>query len=96
MKRAKKQAVIKEYIKHFLEEIWRLTPEETPYKIFYRETQKGVDDFLALSKDEIHELSYKTEDRDSARLTSVDTKRIRTLLHFKFFLLEQDLCPEDG
>ena len=50
MTRAKKQASIKEDIKHVLEEKWVLTPEEIPYKIFAREYQKGEMNSLSYSK----------------------------------------------
>ena len=95
MTRAKKQAAIKEDIKHFLEEIWALTPEETPYKIFFRKARLGIDDVPVLSKEEMHDLSHKTEDGDAVYLTSVDAGRIRMLLHFKRNLLEQDSYPDD-
>ena len=56
MTRAKKQAAIKEDIKHVLEELWGLEAEDMPYEIFARESYLGEDGFLFLSKEELHNL----------------------------------------
>ena len=94
MKTAKKDAAIKEGIKHVLEEIWRLIPEETPYKIFSREDRLGMYEVFFLSKEEMCDLSYKTEDSNTVHLTKVDAGRIRMLLHHKRNLIEQDSYPD--
>ena len=75
MTRAKKHTVIKELI-----ELWELTLEEMLYEIFSRENRLGIDDVLALSKEEMHGLSYKNEDGDAAHATSVDVGIIKMLL----------------
>ena len=54
--RDKKQAAIKEDIKHVLEQLWILTPEDTPYKIFAGEARLGAHDVLVLSKEYLREL----------------------------------------
>ena len=89
MTRAKKKAEIKEEMKHVLEELWGLTLEEEPYEIFAREARLGTDNCIVLSKEEMHDLSHKTEDGDSVHLISVDTGRIRMLLHYKRYFLEK-------
>ena len=58
-----------------------INTRKTPYKILAREFQNGVDDVLALSEEELHNLSHKTEDSFSAHPTSVDEGRIKMLLH---------------
>ena len=52
MPRAKKQAATKEDVTYVLEEIWGLTPEETPCEIFAREACWGIDEDFFLSKEE--------------------------------------------
>ena len=94
MTRAKKQATNKEDIKHALEDLWGLTPEDMDYEIFAIEHRLGVDDFLVLCKDETHDLLHKTYDCDAARLTSVDAGIIRLILHYKRHLLEKDFHPD--
>ena len=65
MARAKKQDETKEEIKHALEELWGLTPEEIPCKIFSREARLAIDEVYFLSKEEMHEISHKIEDSNA-------------------------------
>ena len=62
MTRAKKNSTTKEDIKHVPEELWGLTPEETPHKIFSREDHLGIKEVFSLPNEEMHDISHKTED----------------------------------
>ena len=52
------KAYIKEDIKHVLEELLGVEPEDVPYKIFSKEARLGIDYVLALSKEDLCKLSY--------------------------------------
>ena len=52
-KREKRRADIKEDIKHILEEVWDVFPEEPFYKIFSVAAQKGISHALKLPNDEL-------------------------------------------
>ena len=91
MVRAKKKAFIKEEIKHFLEELCGLPPEEIPYEIFTRESSLGACDVLVLHKEKLHGPSHRTEDSDAIHLASLDVGIIRMLLHFKSNILNKGL-----
>ena len=52
MTRPEIKATIKEDIKHVLEELWDVEPEDVPCKIFTREAKLKIDNFLVLSKEE--------------------------------------------
>ena len=51
LSRAQRKAIIKEDVKHVLEELWGYEPDGIFYKVFEREAKtRGVDDILALPK----------------------------------------------
>ena len=42
------KTTIKEKIKHVVEELWGVEPEDIPHKIFTRESKLGIDETLVL------------------------------------------------
>ena len=57
--RDKRRAENQEDINHLLEEVWGLDPEETFYKIFSRESKKGIQDVIEMSKEDLRELKWR-------------------------------------
>ena len=96
MTRPQIKDAIKEDIKHVIEELWGVEPEDIPYKIFTREVKLGIDDCLALPKEELHKILCRIESGDAVHLNSVDTSRIRTLLYYKINLSDQGFHPDYG
>ena len=60
------------------------------------EKKKGIYGILELSKDKLCNLSHRYENVDDVHLSLVDTGRIRQLLHYQKYLLDQELNPYDG
>ena len=52
MARPQINAAIKEVLKHVIDELWGVDPDEITCKIFTRETKLGTDDVLVLSQEE--------------------------------------------
>ena len=81
IKRATKEAAIHEDIKHVLDDVWGLPPEETSCEILAKESCLGVDYVLVISQEELHDISCKTEGNDAVHLALVDAGKIRILIH---------------
>ena len=52
-KRAERALATQEDIKHLLEEVWNYAPQDTFYKIFKKEANKGINIIVNLEKDDL-------------------------------------------
>ena len=80
MTRPQIKAAIKEDIKHVIDKLYGVEPQDVPHEILNREAKLVINDVLVLSKEDESKISYRDESSDDVHITSVDTGRIRILL----------------
>ena len=81
--REKRGTANKEDVKHDLKEIWNFNPDETFYKIFFREAEKSMQVVLDLTREQLLDLTWR-EDNDylnNTRAKEVD--KIRNLKNYE-------------
>ena len=66
--REKRRAENQEDIKHLLGGVWDFDPDETFHKIFSRESKKGVQEVIDISKEELKELRCREDNGDLSDL----------------------------
>ena len=93
--RSRRNAALKEDVKHLLEELWDAEEDETFYKIFTRGTKKGTHKFVNFSKDELKDLSYREDDGSVHRLRLDEVGDVRMLFHYLSHLKARGLLPEN-
>jgi hypothetical protein len=84
-KREKRRVENKEDIKHFLEEVLDLLPDETFYKKFSRDASKEIQDVLNQTKDELKNLTWKDINGDVIKLTQSEVSKIRSLDNYNAY-----------
>ena len=93
-KREKRRADIKEDIKHILEEVWDIFPEEPFYKIFTKEASRGISRALKFSKDDLRSLKLKDDSGDDVYLTPSEVGMIRSLSNYNTYRQTKGKWPE--
>ena len=86
----------KEDVKHILEEVWDFSPEECFYKIFKRETSKGIQDILDLSKDDLRALEWVDNKGDIVNLSASEVGKIRSLARYNDYRQAKGNWPLDA
>ena len=66
--RSQRQKSLKEDVKHLLEELWEAEKEDALYKIFTKESKRGMQKFLRYSREDLKDLSYVEEDGTELKL----------------------------
>ena len=85
----------KEDAEHLLYELWDAEPDETFYKIFTRETKKGIQNLLLHSKAELKEPSCREDDGSINGLIMHEVGNIRMLVRYRYNLISEGILPED-
>ena len=80
--RSRKQAALKEDVKHLLEELWDAEEKDALYKIFTKESKKGTQKVLSYSKEELQDLSCVKDDGTVLHLEKHEVGDIRMLVHY--------------
>ena len=93
-KREKRRVDIKEDIKHILEELWDVFPEEPFYKIFTKEAQKWISHALTIPKDELKGLKSKDDNGDDVYLSPSEVGMIRSLSNYDTYRQSKRDWPE--
>ena len=82
-------------MKHLLEELWHVNPDEPFYNVFTRENKRGIQNMLVCKKEEIKELSCRVDDGSINNLLRHKVGNIRTLAHYQSHEIAKEFCPED-
>ena len=77
--RDKRSAENQEDIKHILEEVWDFDPDETFYKIFSRESKKGAQSVIDMSKEELKDLNLRENDDNLSEFMTSEACKVRSL-----------------
>ena len=93
--RSRRKAVLKEDVRHLLEELWDIEEDDMFYKFFTRYTNRGMQQFINCSKDELQDLSYREDDGSIHHLQLHEVGDARMLFHCLSHLKARDLLPED-
>ena len=93
--RTQMKAALKEDIKLLLEELWDAEEEEALYKIFTRESKKGMQKVLRYSKEDLQVLSYREDDGTVFHFKKHEVGDVRMLVHYQQYLIVNGLFPED-
>ena len=93
--RSRRKAALKEDVKHLLEELWDAEEDEMFYKIFTRETKRGVHKFIIFSKDKLKDLSCREDDVFVYHIQLHEVGNVHMLFHYMSHLKARDLLHED-
>ena len=93
--RSRRKAALKEDVKHLLEELWDVEEDETFYKIFTRETKKGMHKFINFYRDDLKDLSYREDNGSVYHIQLHEIGDVRVQFHCLSHLKARDLFPED-
>ena len=98
--RESRTIALKEYIKHVLEELWRIDEDEPLYNIFTKECMKTKDikKVLRFCKADLNELSHNEDNDTVTLLENYEVRDVRMMFHYQRSLVTNNVFfkdPED-
>ena len=81
--KSRRQAALKEDVKHLLEELWDAEETDALHRIFARESRRGIQNVLLCSEEDLKDLFFAENDGTSICLAENEIGGIHMLVPYQ-------------